>query len=258
MRGMRGRVARTCALLCGLLSGGCGPLLYPAPGPREASALAPWVGSGDAQVLARFQAPAADRRVIVFFHGNAGCAVDLADLAAAVAADGAGTLSVEYPGYCGAPGSPGEESLLDASERALRELARRGWGPDRVVLVGHSLGSAVAAALAARGLGARLILVAPFTSIVDLVDGWVPFGLGGALVRDAWDTAALARGIAVPTLIVHGEADRVVPPEMGAALAQRIPGAQLAIVAGAGHNDVFARGIDALDAGLAAFARVAP
>nr|CAA9233358.1 MAG: Hydrolase, alpha/beta fold family [uncultured Acidimicrobiales bacterium] len=40
----------------------------------------------------------------------------------------------------------------------------------------------------------------------------------------------------VPTLVVHGDADRLVPPSAGEATAEAIPGARLEIVEGMGHD----------------------
>ena len=54
-------------------------------------------------------------------------------------------------------------------------LASRGVGPERIVLWGTSLGTGVAAEMARRGRGGRLVLVSPYTSIPDLVTDVVPF-----------------------------------------------------------------------------------
>jgi pimeloyl-ACP methyl ester carboxylesterase len=56
--------------------------------------------------------------------------------------------------------------------------------------------------------------------------------LRAAMHHDAWDELP---SIAVPTLVVHGEADLLVPTENGRRLAARIPGAELVLAPGAGH-----------------------
>ncbi len=74
----------------------------------------------------------------------------------------------------------------------------------------------------------------------DLVErGRIPtqptgyFGqLQAAMSHDTWDGLAT---IAVPTLVVHGDADLLVPTENGRLLAGQIPGAELVLVPGAGH-----------------------
>jgi pimeloyl-ACP methyl ester carboxylesterase len=53
-----------------------------------------------------------------------------------------------------------------------------------------------------------------------------------------WSSWDRLPDLKVPTLVIHGTADQVVPYEMGKALAARIPGARLLTVEGAGHNYV--------------------
>lgn len=203
-------------------------------------------------------APQPGRSVVVFFHGNATQIGDLAWLADTLTNDGTGILLVEYPGYGVAAGSPSEPSLYKSAARALDELQRRGVDKAHTVLVGQSLGTAVAVEMATRGYGSRLLLISPFTSITDIVDGLVPFGLGGVFVTDKFDTLSKARKLALETVIAHGDVDAIVPFEMGRELAERIPGARLEVFEGGGHNDIFARDGDRLIALIRALASEAP
>lgn len=252
--------------LLGLALVGCGPILYPAPAPRRAP-LAPGLeliqlrdgggSSGDsaasdgagpgggapphADAVAVWAPPQPGRSVVVFFHGNAALAEDMDWLASALVMHGEGALLVEYPGYGRAPGTPSEAAIYDASVRLLDELARRGVDRAHTLLVGQSLGSAVAVEMAVRGYGGRLLLISPFTSIPDLCDGIVPFGLAGVFAREPFDTFTKARHIQIPTVVAQGDADLLVPLAMAAEVAERIPGARLEVFAGGGHNDLFAR-----------------
>jgi hypothetical protein len=180
--------------------------------------------------------------VVVFFHGNGAEIGDLGWLADDLRKDGSGVLLVEYPGYGVASGTPSEASIYRCATQALDELPKLGIDTAHTVLVGHSLGSAVAVDMAVRGYGSRLLLVSPFSSIADLVDRLVPFGLGGVFVTDEFDTLSKARHVAVPTVVVQGDADWLVPFEMASEVAGRIPAARLEVFAGAGHNDMFAHG----------------
>jgi pimeloyl-ACP methyl ester carboxylesterase len=56
--------------------------------------------------------------------------------------------------------------------------------------------------------------------------------LQAAMSHDTWDELP---SISSPTLVLHGDADLLVPTENGKLLAQRIPGAELVLVPGAGH-----------------------
>jgi pimeloyl-ACP methyl ester carboxylesterase len=142
---------------------------------------------------------------------------------------------------------------MDAAA-VLETLAARGVGPDRVVLLGISLGTGIAAQMAACGAGRGLVLVSPFTSMTDEahhVVSWLPTRW---LVPDRYDTLSKAAAIRIPTLIVHGDADTMVPLAMGLEVARTIPRSEVMVVSGGHHNDLFRRKPGLVDA-IAAFAR---
>ncbi len=232
------------AALAGLVGLAYRSFLYPAPTAGlepQVKGTTVWRLPGErGEVFALFAAPKADNPVIVYFHGNGEELVDLSPVARTLEASGFGVLFVEYPGYALAKGQKTtEHAIYDAAERALRELDERGYGADRVVLVGQSLGSGVAAEMAVRAKGGRLVLISPYTSIPDMVGRFVPFLPVGLLVRDRFDTFEKASSIRVPTLVVHGGADRLIPPAMGSRVAEAIVGARLEIVEGVGHNELW-------------------
>ena len=183
-----------------------------------------------------------DGRIVVHFHNNRETAEQSVDVARELAARGLDVLLVEYRGYGLAPdAAPSEAGLYADAEAALDMLSQRGVLPERVVLWGTSLGTGVAAEMARRGRGGRLVLVTPYTSIPDLVTGVVPFVPAALLIGDHFDTLVKAPSIAIPTTIVHGDADEVVPFRMGERLAGAIPGARLVRVAGGHHGDLLQR-----------------
>lgn len=221
-----------------------GWLLYPAPGARgfpsirEGTVLRAPVQGGEEAVA--FHVPARGQgRTVVHFHGNGDHLGNAGGLISELSAAGAGVLAVEYPGYGEAKGRPSEEALYAAAEAALEALrTRSGTGPDQITLWGQSLGTGVATELARRGLGSRLVLVTPFTSIADVAQDafwYVPVRL---LLRDRYDNAAKASAISAPVLIIHGTDDEVVPYAHGVALSKAFPDARLMTVEGATHNDV--------------------
>ena len=91
------------------------------------------------------------------------------------------------------------------------------------MLQGQSLGSGLAAEMARRGLGGRLILISPFTSMASLGQRFFPWLPVAPLVRHRFDTLSKAPGIGVPVLIVHGTEDELVPFSMGEELARVFP-----------------------------------
>jgi pimeloyl-ACP methyl ester carboxylesterase len=186
-------------------------------------------------------------RIVVHFHNNRETMVHGLELARALTLHGFGVVLVEYRGYGVSDGnSPSEDGLYLDAAAVLDALERRGVARERVVLWGMSLGTGVAAEMARRGRAGALVLVAPYTSIPDVVSTAVPSVLSRLLVRDTFDTLAKATEIRVPTLIVHGDADEVIPFSMGERLAGAIHGSRLVRVGGGHHGDLFASQGDGL------------
>lgn len=194
--------------------------------------------------VVHFKHPTA-KRTVVHFHGNAETVRSMGGVASDLLARGLSVMLVEYRGYGASrdSGPPTEQGLYLDAEAALDALAAEGVGSDQVVLWGMSLGTGVATEMAARGRGRALILCAPFTSITAIIDRVAPGLLPARFIaRDRFDSLAKARSIEVPTLIVHGDADEVVPWDMGRDLSAAIAGARLITVPGAHHGDIYVRG----------------
>lgn len=179
---------------------------------------------------------AAGAPVVVFFHGNAeqiGLTRGDAEQAGAV---GLGFVAVEYPGYGDAhAGTPSETSILGAARAALDKLAKT--EAQRPTCMGHSIGSGVAVAMAAEGRCAKLVVVSAYTSIADLAADQFPYVPARWLVLDRFDSLGRAPSISVPTLVIHGRRDDLIPFAMGQSLAAAIPGARF-VERDRGHNDI--------------------
>ena len=210
--------------------------------------------ASDGVVVHAIELPApAGARTVVHFHNNRQTVEAAADYARAIRARGLGVLLVEYRGYGASRGDePSEEGLYRDAEAGLAMLAARGVGPDRIVLSGTSLGTGVAAEMARRGRGSRLVLVTPYTSIPDLVTDRVPGVPASLLLADRFDTLSKAGEIHVPTLVIHGDADEIVPFAMGQHVSRAIAGAAFLRVRGGHHGDLFAREPARLYAAIAA------
>jgi len=182
--------------------------------------------------------------VVVHFHNNRETMVEPLWLARMLSARGLDVVLAEYRGYglSKSGAAPTEEGLYLDAEATMSELARRGYGPERVILWGTSLGSGVAAEMARRHRGAALVLVSPYTSIPDLVRERAFVSLPDFLLPDRFDSASKAGAIHVPTLIIHGDADEIVPFAMGTRLAKLIVGSTFVRVKSGRHGDLFARG----------------
>ena len=213
------------------------------PAPQGARPLPPGGTVVRGEGFVALDAPIAGARgTVALFHGNGEDLADAAPMIGAWQAAGYSAFAIEYPGYGIARelGSPSENAILASAERSLTWLRAQAGRPATLVLQGQSLGTAVAVEMAQRGFGERLVLISPFTSLADMaqhVAPWLPTRL---LLRDRFDTAAIAAQVQQTVLIVHGTADEVVPVDMGIRLAALFPRVQLRLIRGGRHNDLLA------------------
>lgn len=197
------------------------------------------------ELVACYFAPEADGWVLPFWHGNADQIGNVGDAlgAAMRRRDGLGMFAIEYPGYALMQGLPSEQAIMWTAQRMLEHLASDLRVPSsRVCLFGQSIGTAVALEMAKRGLGAKCVLLSPFTSIPDLCTVFFPFVPRPDLfVLDKFQSRSVAPLVSVPTLILHGTHDQIVPYEHGQILATLIPDCTFVTLNHAGHNDIFAQ-----------------
>jgi fermentation-respiration switch protein FrsA (DUF1100 family) len=174
--------------------------------------------------------------VAVYFHGNAESAAQCLFWAGTLVRHGIGVFLPEVRGFGGVPGRITEQHLYMDGEAALDALRAEGVPPERTVLLGRSLGTGIAVELAVRHPCRELVLVSPYTSMVDL--GRLVVGpLAPLVVPDRYDSLSKIGRVRMPIVILHGTRDEVIPVRMGRALAAAAPGARYVEVPEARHNE---------------------
>jgi uncharacterized protein len=194
--------------------------------------------------------PDADRdRAVLALPGNGGSRASRAGLAELLRQRGFTVLLVDYRGYGGNPGSPSEEGLGRDADAAVALLEEEGFPAGRTIYLGESLGTGVAAALASRHPPGGLVLRSPFTELTDVGSHhypWLPVGL---LLRDRFPVLEHVRESQVPTVVVRGTADEVVPTSLSEQVAQAAPElVEERVLRGARHNDPVMFGPEVADA----------
>ena len=160
----------------------------------------------------------------------------------ALGADGSGYLAVAYRGYSGSTGRPSEAGVTRDAEAAYA-FAVGVVAPRRVVVFGYSLGSGVAVPLAARHEVGAVVLLAPFTSAVDIGAAQYPFIPVRYLMKDRFPSIEVVGKLRAPILVLHGEADEVVPIRFGRALFAAAPEPKRFVpLPGTDHFSILERG----------------
>jgi uncharacterized protein len=232
-------IAAAYLFLIALLVVGQGRLIYPVPPARESppgySPIALHTSDG-LTIVAGYRPGRVGMPTVLFFHGNAMVWPEGAWLLEPLAARGYGVLLAEYRGYNGNPGRPSEEGLYRDAQAALAWLKNEGVPSADVVLVGLSVGSGPAVQLASETPPRALILVSPLASLPAAAGAAYPWLPAKWLVRDKYDNLAKLAWVDAPVLILHGEADRLIPHAHAELLAAAHPAAELVSVPGRGHN----------------------
>lgn len=214
----------------------------PSPTPAGATDHVVEVGGG-ATIAARRYETDAKGPTIVYFHGNGEVVGDHDGIAPLYHSIGANLLVFEFRGYGRSTGVPTIEHLV-ADGRACGRLALElldddGFDGPRFVM-GRSLGANPALEVAAGVPGYRgLILESGAGNVARFVNrlGLRP---GAELDRLVAAHAAKLATITMPTLIIHGLADDLVPVENALATADLLTASEVTteLVAGARHNDL--------------------
>lgn len=180
------------------------------------------------------------RPVILFCHGNSGSLPRWRWVAARWQdALGADVLLFDYRGYGKSIGCPTERGLMLDARAAYEWLTNeRGVEPNRIVLVGQSLGGGVIASLAATVEHRMLVLESTFTSMPDVAND-LCFGIPvGVLMTDEFRNVDRLRGYCKPAFLSHGTADRLISPRHTLRLAEVLDGPWDAIlIEGMPHHD---------------------
>ncbi len=196
-----------------------------------------WLPTADGTRLHGLLFPADSARGLVFYlHGNGGALDSWGEVAATYTRLGYSVFLLDYRGY-GKSGSriSSQTQLLSDVDTAYQQLTAE--FPERqTVLLGYSLGTGVAAWLAARHYPRLLILQAPYASMRATARQhypWVP----GFVVRYPMATDEVLPHVTAPIVIFHGDQDEVISPRSTAQLKQALkPGDEFISLPGAGHN----------------------
>jgi len=229
-------------------------------GPFPAGAEALSVGTPDGHRLAGIHIPTGEptkeRTLILGFGGNAWNAQDAAEYLHELFPQ-TDVVAFHYRGYRPSTGEPSAEALI-ADAPLVYDVAVERVKPGRIIAVGFSIGSGIAALLAVQRRLDGLVLVTPFDSLKAVAQSMFPWLPIGPFFEHQIDAAAACDKTDVPIAIIAAQHDEIVPLERTAALRNHVRKLVFdRTITGAGHNDIYARSDfqEAMRDGLAAVGR---
>ena len=154
-------------------------------------------------------------KTIVYFHGNAGNLENRIHKLNHFKDMDVNFLIIAWRGFSGNQGKPSEKGLYKDGNSAILWLKNLGLKDNDIVLYGESLGSGIATEIAQNNNFAGLVLETPFTSMIEAAKNFYPYIPVALLLKDKYDNQKKIKNINIPVLVMHGEADQIVPFWMG-------------------------------------------
>ena len=215
-----------------------------AAGPLPAGAKRLSLTAPDGTVLAGVHIPpdqpANERVLILGFGGNAWNGQDVAEYLHELFPK-RDVVAFHYRGYAPSGGTPSAEGLI-ADAPLMFDLAVKMVKPARTFAVGFSIGSGIAAQLAATRKVDGIILVTPFDSLKKVAQSLYPWLPIGPFFEHEFDAIGALHGSSVPVAILAAEHDQIVPSQRTEALRKSLPNLVFdRTIPGAGHNDIYVR-----------------
>jgi uncharacterized protein len=184
------------------------------------------------------------RATLIYFYGNgmwmARSRAEFSELRRL----GYDVIMPDYEGYGLSGGTPSEAGCYATADAVYDYLLkRRDVDPNRIVVVGWSIGSAVAIDLASRRPVSGLVAISAFTNLPDAAQDVAPWLPAQFLVGQGFDNLTKIQNVSCPILLVRGGRDVIVTADMRERLVAMAKGKTTVLeIPGAGHNDILSAG----------------
>jgi alpha-beta hydrolase superfamily lysophospholipase len=205
----------------------------------------------DVSISGRFYISNQSSPSIIYFHGNGEVVSDHDHIAPMYNQLGINLFVADYRGYGASQGRPTFSSMIADAPiifKAFTDILNQGHYDGSIFVMGRSLGSVSAIEIACRYQEQMkgLIIESGFASVINLLThlGFPIEYLG--LIDVDFPNRAKVRTITVPTLIIHGEYDSLIPSSEAQALFHNVAAEdkRLVIIPQANHNDIMWAGME--------------
>ncbi|MGZ5189412.1 MAG: alpha/beta hydrolase [Flavisolibacter sp.] len=188
--------------------------------------------------IVKFKTAEPRKGIVLFFHGNMKNVEHYKQYPILFTKNGYEIWMIDYPGYGKTTGKRTEKIMYDQSiimyAKAANEISS-----DSILIYGKSLGTGVASYLASEKKSRWLILETPYYSIDELAGDLFPMYSFIPLTRYSFPNGEYLKKINIPTIIIHGTKDKIVPYHHGKKLAEENQHVEFVTLENGSHNDLF-------------------
>jgi uncharacterized protein len=174
--------------------------------------------------------------LIFYLHGNGGALDRWGTVAETYTSLGYDIFILDYRGYGKSEGTIESEEQLSQDVRLAYSEMLKLYSENKIIVLGYSIGTGLAAKLASTNHPRLLILQAPYYSLTDLVKHTFPF-VPPFLLRYKLDTYKYISDCKMPIVLFHGNEDEVIPYGQSLKLKSLLKKSdKLIVLNGQGHN----------------------
>lgn len=196
-----------------------------------------WWEQADARIHGLYFSPAQASGVVLYFHGNGGALDDWGEVVPRFTERGLAVLLIDYRGYGKSRGERTEAALLADAVEAYDWLAEQ-WQADQIRVYGRSLGSGIAAYVAAERPAHSLLLETPYAQLSQVAQDRYPWLPVLRLIRFHFPTYQYLPEVSAPVFLIHGTNDQVIPVSHSQRLIGQFPQHTYLEIPGGTHNDL--------------------
>jgi pimeloyl-ACP methyl ester carboxylesterase len=176
--------------------------------------------------------------LLFYLHGNAGSSDSWGAIAKTYTDLNYDIFILDYRGFGKSEGKIHSQEQFYKDVQLAYDYFKLKYKEDKIVIIGYSIGTAVAAKLASENNPKYLILQAPYYSLVDLMHSFYGF-VPTYILKYKFETFNFVRNTKAPIIIFHGDQDRVIKYQASLKLKPLLkPNDQLIILEGEGHNGI--------------------
>jgi len=187
--------------------------------------------------IIRFAASGTPKGVVLYFHGNMENIERYQGIVPLFTGEGYHLWMIDYPGFGKSTGRRTEENIYKDASR-MYELALAEAPPHQIIIYGRSIGTGPASQLASVKPCKKLILETPYYSIDALAKSYFPIYPVKLLTRYSFPVIEHLKKTQVPSYVIHGTKDEVIPYKQALRLKKGNPSTHLITIEEGKHNNL--------------------
>lgn len=180
-----------------------------------------------------------NRKIVIYFHGNAGNLYHRIDEASVIYNMGHNVIISGYRGYGMSSGEPTEDGIYIDGRTVLEYVSGTlHYKPENIYIYGRSIGTTVAVDISQNIPLGGVILITPLSSAADFIrDKYT--GILAVAGKNHYNSIGKIRNLKSPVLVIHGTEDEIIPFNHGEKLYEAYQGKKFFVsIPGGGHNDL--------------------